>query len=387
MANSPATGGGEPVAGSGRPLLGPAGAREPTVRAVLRVVVTVVLSALALYLVYVVRTPLFWLIVATFVAVAASAPVNRLSTRIPRGLAILAVYTGLIGVPVVIGAILIPPAVSAISSLVGELPSYVDDVNEFVQDNQQLQQLNEDFDLTTKLQEVAQNLASDLDSVAAELANVGAGLLGSLFAVFTILVLSVFMVSRGRSWTDAIIRIRPERERIAIRQALDRIAIAVASYVGGALAQATIAGVAAFIVLSILGVDAPLALAVIVALLDLIPLIGATIGAILVGLVTLFTDFPTATIIWGVFAIAYQQFENYVVQPRIQSRAVELDPFIIVVAALFGGFLLGVVGALLAIPTAAAIQIAVREFVAYRRTLAEPERLPAGAEPAEEPSG
>jgi predicted PurR-regulated permease PerM len=350
-------------------MLPPANAREPSVRVVLRVVVTVVLSVLALYLVYLVRTPLFFLAVATFVSVAVSGPVNTLSGRMPRGLAITVVYSGLLLVPIVIGAILIPPAVSAISSLVGQLPTYVDDVTEFVQGNSQLQNLNEDFDLTTKLEELAQNLASDLDVVAGELANVGAGLLGSVFAVFTIVVLSIFMVSRGRQWTDALIRYRPENERRAIRRGLDRMAYAVSSYVGGALAQATVAGVAAFVVLSILGVDAPLALAVIVALLDLIPLIGATIGAFIVMLITLFTDFPTATIVWIAFAIAYQQFENYVIQPRIQARAVKLDPFIIVVAALFGGFMLGVVGALLAIPTAAAAQIAVREVIAYRRAV------------------
>jgi AI-2E family transporter len=78
-------------------------------------------------------------------------------------------------------------------------------------------------------------------------------------------------------------------------------------------------------------------------------------------------DFPTDTIIWATFAIAYQQFENYVVQPRIQSRAVSLDPFVVVVAAIFGGTLLGVIGALLATPTAAAIQIAIREYIDYRR--------------------
>jgi predicted PurR-regulated permease PerM len=141
----------------------------------------------------------------------------------------------------------------------------------------------------------------------------------------------------------------------------------VGSYVGGALAQAAIAGVAAFLMLTILGVPSPLPLALIVALLDLIPLVGATLGAVIVGVVTLFSDFPTDTIIWAVFAIVYQQFENYVVQPRIQSRAVQLDPFIVVIAAIFGGTLLGVIGALLAIPSAAAIQIALREYMDYRR--------------------
>ena len=384
MEESPGTGGAGPSGElvPARSVL-PAGSREPSVRAVLRVVVTVVLSALALYLVYLVRTPLFYLALATFVAVTVSAPVNVLSRRIPRGLAILFVYVAVIMVPIIIGAILVPPSVRATTTLVSELPSYVEDVNEFVQDNERLQTLNEDFELTQKLQEWAQGLASDLDSAAAALADVGASLIGSLFGLLTVLVLSMFMVARGRSWTDAALRYRPARERERIRRALDRMAVAVSSYVGGALAQATIAGLAAFVVLSILGVPAPLALAVIVAVLDLLPLIGATIGALIVGVITLFTDFPTATIIWVIFAIAYQQFENYVIQPRIQSRAVQLDPFLIIVAALFGAFLLGVVGALLAIPTAAALQIAAREFLAYRRNPAEFDE-PSG-EPGEPP--
>jgi predicted PurR-regulated permease PerM len=83
--------------------------------------------------------------------------------------------------------------------------------------------------------------------------------------------------------------------------------------------------------------------------------------------------------VWAIFAIAYQQFENYVVQPRIQSHAVALDPFLVVVAALFGGALLGILGAILAIPVAATIQVAVREFRDYRREVASP--APGGAVP------
>ena len=145
------------------------------------------------------------------------------------------------------------------------------------------------------------------------------------------------------------------------------MAVAVGAYFGAALLQATIAGIFTFIVLSILGVPSPLALAVVIATLDLIPLVGATLGAILVGIVTLFNDFPTVTIIWAIWAIVYQQVENYVIQPRIQGRAVQLDPFIIVIAALFGGTLLGIIGALVAIPLAAAGQIGVREFLVFRR--------------------
>ena len=124
--------------------------------------------------------------------------------------------------------------------------------------------------------------------------------------------------------------------------------------------------------LMILGVDFALPLAVVIFLLDLIPLVGATLGAIIVGIVTLFSDFPVDTIIWTVFAIVYQQVENNVIQPRIQARAVQLEPLIVLVSVLFGSALFGILGALLAIPVAAAIQITYREYRAERKALTAP---------------
>jgi predicted PurR-regulated permease PerM len=306
-------------------------------------------------------------VIATFVAVAAAGPVNILSRRLPRGLSIAIVYIGIVLLPVGVGAILIPPAVEQGIKLARNLPDYVDDLNKTIQENEQLRELNDKYDLTQKLDDFADDLISELGNAPAALADIGSSLVSSIFALVTILVMSMFMVSRGRQWRDAALQYRPPHQAERIRRATDRIATAVASYVGGALAQAAIAGLAAFLMLVILGVPSPLPLAVIIALLDLIPLVGATLGAILVGVVTLFVDFPTTTIIWAIFAIVYQQFENYVVQPRIQSRAVQLDPFIVVIAAIFGGTLLGIVGALLAIPSAAALQIAMREYMDYRR--------------------
>ena len=360
--------GGEEPPRLGAVLFGSHDRSGPSVRGILRIVVTVVACALALYLLYLLRTPIGWLVIATFIAISVSGPIGWLSQRIPRGAAIALVYLALTLVPLGIGAILIPPAVEAAASLVDEFPGYVSDFNETITDNETLQGLNEDFDLTGKLNDFADNAAASIDDAAAVVADIGAGLLSSLFAGFTILVMSIFMVSRGRQWTDRMLETRPRHEAEALRRALDRMVSAIAGFVGGALLQAVIAGIAAFTMLSILGVPSPLALAVIVAILDLIPLIGATIGAVLVGVVTLFTGFPVVTIVWSVFAIAYQQFENYVIQPRIQSRAVALDPFLIVVAAIFGGTLLGVLGALLAIPAAAALQIGAHEFVDFRRT-------------------
>ena len=144
------------------------------------------------------------------------------------------------------------------------------------------------------------------------------------------------------------------------------MAQAVAGYVAGALTIALIAGVATFIVLTILGVPFAAPLAVIAGLFSLLPLVGATIAAILIGIVTVFEDFPTVTIIWAIWAIVYQQFENHVIQPQIQKRTVNVQPFITIVAVLFGATLLGVLGALVAIPVAASIQILLREYVDIR---------------------
>jgi predicted PurR-regulated permease PerM len=347
---------------------GPATRDEgPSTRATLRVVVTVALSALAIYILYLVREPLGYIFLGAFVAVAASGPVNLLSRKLPRGLAIALVYLGVIFVPIGIALILVPPLVEQAVKLANNLPEYAQDLDEAFDENPQLREANEKYDITTKLEDVAGNLVSSLGDAAGALVDIGAGLVSSIFALVTILVISMFMIGRGQAWRDALLRYRPPQQAERIRRATDAIAYAIGSYIGGALAQAAIAGVVAWLMLVILGVPSPLPLALIIAMLDLIPLVGATLGAVVVGVVTLFVDFPTTTIIWAIFAIAYQQFENYVIQPRIQSRAVELDPFLVVVAALFGGALLGVIGALLAIPTAAAIQIAAREWLEYRR--------------------
>ena len=161
------------------------------------------------------------------------------------------------------------------------------------------------------------------------------------------------------------------------------MASAVGGYVAGALTIAIIAGIATYIVLLILGVPFRGPLAVIAGLFSLIPLVGATIAAVLIGLVTLFEDFPTATIIWAIWAIAYQQLENHLIQPQIQKRTVNVHPFITIVAVLFGGTLLGIMGAIVAIPVAASIQILLREFVDLRTfSIKNPDPPPPPAEPA-----
>ena len=322
---------------------------------------------IGLYLVYLLRKPIGWLLIAAFLAVALSGPVNWLDRRMKRGFAIAIVYLGLLAVPIALGALIVPPLVSEANDLARNAPDYANDVTEFVNDNKRLRELNEDYDITSELQAEASKLPSKLGGAANTLKDLGLGVVNSIFALVTILILTAFMLGSGSSWVRAGLRYLDVDRAERLQRVLERSAAAVRNYVAGALAQATIAGVLSYAVLSILGVPFAAPLAVVIFFLDLIPLVGATIGAVLVGVVTLFSNFPTATILWVIWSIVYQQVENNVIQPRIQSRALAIDPFVVIVAVLFGSALFGVFGALLAIPGAATIQIAVREFVRFRR--------------------
>ena len=353
----------------------------PSTRSVLRVVLIVLCVVGVLALVRLLWQPIAWIILATFVAVALSGPVNILARRMRRGLAITIVYVAVLLVPIGLAALIVPPLVRQGVDFVENLPQYSNDLQNYVEKNQKLQNLNDDLGLTDRVSKLANDAPNQVGAAAGVLRDLGSGLVNSIFAGFTIFVLSIFMVARGRSWVDGAIDLRGTEHADKIKAALDRIAAAVGNYVGGAIIQASIAAITSFIMLTILGVPFAGALAVLVGILDLIPLVGATIAAFVVGAVTLFTDFPTATIVWIVFALAYQQFENYVIQPQIQKRAVELEPFIVLVSVLCGGALFGIVGALLAIPVAATIQISVQEWWRYRLA-AQAERTPAPPEPA-----
>jgi predicted PurR-regulated permease PerM len=355
-------------------------------RTVLRTVLIVLTVVFTVYIIYLLRKPISWLVIAAFVAIAMSGPVAFLSRKMPRGLAIATVYLTLLAVPLVLAALLIPPLVGQAEDLAQDVPGYVDDVKEFVNDNETLSNLNEDYDIVSKLEEEAGKLPSKIGDAANILSDIGVGLVNSIFAVVTILILSIFMVASGQRWVDRFVEMQDETHRERLRRTFDSIAGAIGSYVGAALLQAVLAGIFAFIVLTILGAPFAGALALIVVFGDLIPLVGATIAAFLVGIVLLFVNFPVALIIWIVYAIAFQQIEDYVIRPQIQRRAVNVEPMVILIAVLFGATLFGVIGALLAIPAAASVQIVIKEFIGYRRAFRVPPPPEAPPPPAAPPT-
>jgi predicted PurR-regulated permease PerM len=333
---------------------------------VLRVCLVVLGVAISVLLIYELRKPLTYVFIAIFLAIALARPVAFFERRMRRGFAIASVYLLLIGIPVGIGALLIPPIVNSVADFASNVPQYVDDLQTFVNDNSTLRDINDHYDVTAKLEEQAGKLPGKVGEAAGTLGDIGAAIVNGAFALITILILTAFLLGSGKRWYEGFIAMHPPERRDRLRRVLERSAGAISGYVAGALLQATVAGISALILLSILGVPFAAALSLIMGLFDLIPVIGATLGAILIGLVTVFADFPTATIVWVVYSIVYQQFENSVIQPQIQKRTVNVNGFIIVVAVLFGQTLFGILGALTAIPVAASIQIAIREYWEYR---------------------
>ena len=247
-----------------------------------RDVVRLVLAALAvvgsLYLIYLLRRPLTWIFIAGFLAIALAGPVTILQRHMKRGIAMALVYIGLLLAPILIVASLVPPIVEQSNNLADNLPSYVRDFRETIRDNRQLRSLEEKYDVTGKLEQEAAKLPGRLGDAAGTLGDIGLGVVNSLFAAVTILVLSAFLINNGRRWLNAYADRYPPDRAEWFKRLYDRIGDTVRNYVAGALLQATVAGVLSWVVLQLLGIPYALPLAVIVFLLDLVPLVGATLG-------------------------------------------------------------------------------------------------------------
>ena len=253
-------------------------------------------------------------------------------------------------------------------------------MTDFVNENDTLNNLNEKYDFTSEIESLAGELPSKIGDAAGLLQDIGVGVVNSIFAAVTILILSIFMVASGPRWEEEIVKAQPPDRADRVERALRSIANAIGNYVGGALVQASIAGARC-----VRGPQHPRGAVrrpagAVIFFFDLIPVVGATIGAVLVGIVMLFVNFPVGLIVWIVWAIVYQQIENYVIQPQIQRRAVAVEPFVVIVSVLFGSTLFGIMGAILAIPAAGSLLIAWRECRDYRR-----ETVALGTAPATRP--
>jgi predicted PurR-regulated permease PerM len=351
---------------------------------VARVVVTVIAVLAAVGLLYLLRQPLTWLFLAAFLAIAVSGPVAWFSRYIPRGFAIGLTYLLLFLVPIALLLAIVPGVVQGVDALVEAAPRYAADAEQWVSTNDWLRGIEEEYGVLSEIQAKLKDLPELMGGVASWLGDLGLGFVNSGFAMINIILMSMFLVGGGPRWTRALIARQPDHHAERLQRVTTGIGAAVGNYVMGAIAQAFVAAVTTWIVLVILDVPYAVGLAAVTFVLDLIPLVGATIAGVLVGVVTVFSGFPTVTIIWAIWAIVYQQIENNLIQPQIQRRAVAVEPIVVLVSVLCGATLAGVLGAVLAIPVAASIQIVVREWrsMVEAAKLVLPEPTPAPGEEA-----
>ncbi|HVL31659.1 MAG TPA: AI-2E family transporter [Solirubrobacteraceae bacterium] len=329
-----------------------------TTRQIARILLTVAGICALLYLLVQIRSTLLLLGIAIFLAVALGPAVDFFARRLRRGAAILVVYVLIVAVFAGVLSLVVPPVVEGAGELSRDIPNYIEDLR----NNNAIRRFDDRYEVTPRLQEQARTLPSKLGDAAGVLQGIAAGVVNAAFQLLTILTMTFFLLLDGRRISAFVIR-RLGRDREArLRDVAERIYKSTAGYVAGALTITTINGFLTFIVLTILGVPFAVPLAVLMSFFGLIPLVGATIGGVIILIVTLFTDFPTATIVYGIFLVFYQQFENNVLQPLIFKRTVNVAPLAVIVAILAGASILGVVGALVAIPIAAALQIVLREY-------------------------
>lgn len=306
---------------------------------------------------------LILVVVAMFLAAGLNPVVEFFVRRgLQRSWAVVAVI-GMVLAALALFLVAIVPVISdQISALTENAPGWLDRL----QQNDRVQELDQKYDVIDRVKEYVAN-GDYASSVFGGVLGVGLAVLSALANAFIITVLTLYFLSSLQKTKNAFYRLAPASRRDRVSKLGDRVLDGVGGYVSGAFVVALCAGISSLVFLFIVGLgEYAVALSFVVALLDVIPMIGATIGAVVVTAIGFATD-PKIGLACLVFYLIYQQVENYVIYPRVMSKSVDIPGAVTVIAALVGAALLGVVGALLAIPTAAAILMLTREVFIRRQ--------------------
>jgi predicted PurR-regulated permease PerM len=306
------------------------------------------------------------LAVALFLTLALDPMVERLIERgVRRAAAVVAVFSGLIVTTALTAVIVLPPVISEGSELLGQVPEYFTRVLE----SPWLQRLDADYQVIERAQEEFTNRIQDGTLVAQIFGGVlGAGraVVNGVFQVLTVFILTLYFLATLPRIKQAAYAAVPASRRPRIVSLSEEIMRRTGAYAAGQGLVATINGFCSYVMMTIVGIPYAAVLAVVVGLFGLIPMVGAAIGAVVVGIIAFFYE-PRMALIVGIYYIVYQQIENYVIVPRIMTSTVSVPGAVTIVAALAGGTLLGVVGALLAIPVAAGLLLLYQEVLLPRQ--------------------
>jgi predicted PurR-regulated permease PerM len=340
-------------------------------RTVLVVIGILVASFLLLKVLWISRHVLSWIFIALFLTLALNPAVDHLERRIRRrGLATGTVFIAALVAVALVGWLFIPTLVDQVNNFAHQVPNYLDDITK---GRGRLGFLQEKYHLVDKARDALdKGGASKLFGISGTALALAKGVVTAVLATLTIIFMTFFMLLEGPKWVERFFSLLKPASRRRWQAVGHDIYRTVGGYVTGNLLISLIAGTLTAIVLAIMHVPYAIALGLIVAILDLIPLAGATIAAILVGAVAFLHSIPAGIVVIAFF-IVYQQVENHVLQPIVYGRTVQLSPLAVLIAVLIGAELAGVLGALAAIPVAGAIQVIFLDWLRHRRGEAVPE--------------
>jgi predicted PurR-regulated permease PerM len=312
--------------------------------------------------VYTTRAVLIRVLIALFIAISLDPAVRMLTRRgMRRGLAVLIIFLVASGLVAAFLVSVIPALVHQFEALVRDFPGYLASLQER---SARFRGLSDRLQLTSRIQGLLADLPGRLGS---GLLGLTRRLFGALFSTLTVLVLTIYFMADLPRLRHGVMRLFPHAHRARFGQISQVMVDKVGDYMIGNLLISLAAGLASFAVLQGLGVPFAVPLAFVVALCDLIPMIGAALGAVVCVLAALLTtDLWPTTVIVALFFVAYQQLENYLIAPRILRHTVSLSAAAVLLASLIGGTVLGLVGALMAIPVAAGLKVVLAERLQAR---------------------
>jgi predicted PurR-regulated permease PerM len=326
----------------------------------------VLLAVLALLLIYEARRVLVWILIAAFFAVALHPVVNWVEGRarwLPRWLATLLVFIVVVAALIGLSTLFVVPLVREGTQLAEDFPHLVEDVRA---GRGPIGRLLERLHLLQYLSSHADQIRAYAGNLTAPTLDLLRGAATTIAGILAVIVISYLMVLQAPRLTGAFLGLFDDRRAERIRRVGHDCARTVTGYVSGNLLISIICGGLTYVVLLVLGVPYAGLIALFVGLVDLIPLVGATLGA-LVATIPALAHSVTAGIVVLAFFVVYQQLENHLLQPVIYSRTVRLNPLTVLIAILIAAELAGILGALLAIPVAGMVQVIVRDTVNERR--------------------
>jgi predicted PurR-regulated permease PerM len=323
------------------------------------------------------------LLVAAFLAMALNPAVELFERRgMRRAVAATTVFLLAFAFFGAVGFLLIPPLVNQLIDFVDELPELIRQTD---RGGGPLGFLERRFHIVDRLQSAAdEGGAGAVFGFTTPVVDAARTALSTAFSLFAIAFLTFFMLLDGRRWVVGALDLLPDPTRPRWERVFAGVYRTVGGYVAGNLFISVCAAVVAGITLAVVGVPYAIPLAILVGILDLIPLVGAAFATVVVGLAALTEGWVAALIVVAILFV-YQQFENHVLQPLVYGRAVQLSPLAVLVAVLVGAELAGILGALAAIPVAGSIAVIASEVVRWRRETAV--ETPAGVRLAEDDGG